>query len=121
MRAAPESLSGEPTVRGALEQIRSSESRTWLVTGQQGLMGVVNLRTLARAAAEGPDQQALGELINASTFPHVHPDQGFDIALERLGANQLELLPVVSRADVHQLEGIVTLHDVLQSYGVGRE
>jgi chloride channel protein, CIC family len=30
----------------------------------------------------------------------------------------VEILPVVSRADVHKLEGIVTLHDVLDSYGV---
>src|SRR5207245_8119758 len=27
-------------------------------------------------------------------------------------------LPVVSRADVHKLEGVVTLRDVLDSYGV---
>ncbi len=27
-------------------------------------------------------------------------------------------LPVVSRADVHKLEGIITLQDVLRSYGV---
>jgi CIC family chloride channel protein len=60
----------------------------------------------------------LGELVGGTVFPHVHPDQGLDLALERMGANQLELLPVVSRADVHKLEGIVTLHDVLDSYGV---
>jgi len=36
-----------------------------------------------------------------------------------MGANQLDLLPVVSRANVHKLEGIVTLRDVLDSYGVG--
>ncbi len=41
------------------------------------------------------------------------------LALERLGAAQLDSLPVVSRADVHKLEGIVTLRDVLDSYGVG--
>ena len=76
------------TVRDALAQIRSSESQTWLVTGRRGLTGVVNLRTLERAAAENPDQQELSELTNASAFPHVHPDQGFDIALERMGANQ---------------------------------
>ena len=45
-------------------------------------------------------------------------DQGLDLALERMGANQIEILPVVSRADVHKLEGIVTLRDVLDSYGV---
>ena len=29
------------------------------------------------------------------------------------------LLPVVNRADVHQVIGIVTLRDVLAAYGVG--
>jgi CBS domain-containing protein len=36
------------------------------------------------------------------------------------GANQLEILPVVNRADVHKLEGIVTLRDVLNAQGVSR-
>jgi len=45
---------------------------------------------------------------------------GLDLALERMGANQIEILPVVNRADVHQLEGIVTLQDVLNAYGVSR-
>ena len=53
-------------------------------------------------------------------FPHVHSDQGLDFALERMGTNRIEILPVVSRADVHKLEGVVTLRDVLDSYGVSR-
>jgi CIC family chloride channel protein len=52
-------------------------------------------------------------------FPHIHTDQALDVALERMGANQLEILPVVSRADVHKLEGIVTLRDLLDAYGIG--
>ena len=60
----------------------------------------------------------LGEIVDALDFPHVHSDQGLDLALDRMGANQLDILPVVSRADVHKLEGIVTLRDVLDSYGV---
>ena len=35
-----------------------------------------------------------------------------------MGAAHLDVLPVVSRADVHKLEGTVTLQDVLDSYGV---
>jgi CIC family chloride channel protein len=54
------------------------------------------------------------------SFPHVHSDQGLDQALERMGANQIEILPVVNRADVHKLEGIVTLRDVVDSYGVSQ-
>jgi CBS domain-containing protein len=32
--------------------------------------------------------------------------------------SQLDVLPVVNRANVHKLEGIVTLQDVLRLYGV---
>jgi CIC family chloride channel protein len=39
------------------------------------------------------------------------------LALERMGANQIEILPVVNRGDVHKLEGMLTLRDVLDSYG----
>ncbi len=56
--------------------------------------------------------------MDAQDFPHVHADQGLDLALERMGANQIEILPVVSRADLHKLEGILTLRDVLDAYGV---
>ena len=67
--------------------------------------------------AEGADKK-LSELVGTFVFPHVHSDQGLDLALERMGTNQMEILPVVSRADVHKLEGVVTLRDVLDSYGV---
>jgi len=39
------------------------------------------------------------------------------VALERMGAAGLDALPVVSRANVHKLEGIVALQDVLKFYG----
>ncbi len=117
MRTATASLPAEITVREALERVRSSEFRTWVVADRRGVVGVINLSRLERELAEGPAKQ-LGELVGARTFPHVHPDQGLDLALERMGANQIEILPVVSRADVHKLEGIVTLRDVLDSYGV---
>ena len=115
MRAATELLPSELTIRDARERIRSGESQTWLVTDRQRLVGVTNLSSLASEIAEGNDIQTLGELVDGPVFPHVHPDQGLDLALERMGANQLELLPVVSRADVHKLEGVVTLRDVLDS------
>jgi CIC family chloride channel protein len=117
MRAAGESLPSEITVEQALERVRSSESRTWLVTDRRGVVGVVNLPTLEREQVEGAARH-LEELVGGSVFPHVHADQGLDLALERMGSNQIDVLPVTSRADVHKLEGIVTLRDVLDSYGV---
>jgi len=115
MRGAPELLSSQLTVGDALEQLRSRELRTGLVSDGRGLVGVVNLATLA----EGSSHQTLGEVIDGMVFPHIHTDQALDVALERMGSNQLEILPVVSRADVHKLEGIVTLRDILDSYGIG--
>jgi chloride channel protein, CIC family len=123
MHTADQSLPAEITVREALEQVRSSEVRTWLVTDRRGVVGVINLARLERELGEGKDKsedKKLGDLIDAIVFPHVHPDQGLDLALERMGANQIEILPVVNRADVHKLEGIVTLRDVLNAYGVSR-
>ncbi len=117
MYAAPESLPSEVTVEEALERVRSSESRTWLVTDRRGVVGVVNLLTLEQEQLEGASRH-LEELVAGVLFPHVHADQGLDLALERMGANQIDILPVVSRADVHKLEGVVTLRDVLDSYGL---
>ncbi len=124
MQTATESLPAEITVREALERVRSSKFRTWLVTDRRGVIGVINFATLDQELAVGLDKEGadkkVGELVDAMAFPHVHPDQGLDLALERMGANQIEILPVVNRADVHKLEGMVTLRDVLDAYGVSR-
>jgi CIC family chloride channel protein len=119
MRTASELLSAQITVREALERARSSEIRTWLVMDRRGVVGVINLSRLERELADGADKK-LGELVDALVFTHVHADQGLDLALELMGTNQIEILPVVNRANVHKLEGVVTLRDVLNAYGVSR-
>src|ERR1022692_1298696 len=94
MHAATESLPSEITVEQALERGRSSEFRTWLVTDRRGVIGVINLPTLERERAEGAAKH-LEELVAGPVFSHVPADQGLDLALERMGANQVEILPVV--------------------------
>jgi CIC family chloride channel protein len=119
VRPATEYLPAEITVREALERAHSSEFRSWLVIDRRGVVGVINLSKLERELVESADKK-LADLVDGFAFPHAHSDQGLDLALDRMGANQIEILPVVSRANVHQLEGIVTLRDVLDSYGVSR-
>jgi len=119
MQSGSESLSAEITMKEALQQARSSGVRTWLVSDPRGVIGVINLEQLERKSMEAADKK-LGEVVNAMVFPHVHADQSLDVALERMGANQIEILPVVNRGNVHKLEGVVTLHDVLNAYGVNR-
>jgi CIC family chloride channel protein len=119
MRDAAEVLSGGMTVEQALEKSKSSEFHAWPVCDQRGVIGVISLQTLQRASSEGAAGGQLSEFVDAGHFPHVHPDHPLHAALDRMGASQLDLLPVVSRANVHHLEGVVTLRDVLALYGVG--
>jgi CIC family chloride channel protein len=119
MRAATEVLNGEMTVQEALEKSRSSQFHAWPVSDERGVIGVVSLQGLERANSDGSAGKRLAEIVDQHEFPHVHGDHSLHLALDRMGASRLDLLPVVSRANVHQLEGVVTLPDVLALYGVG--
>jgi CIC family chloride channel protein len=110
-------LESEITVREALGRIRASGLRTALVTDRRGVIGVVT-QSQMEVEVDEDSGRLLDDLMVEPVFPHMHADQGLDLALERMGSNQIDLLPVVSRADVHTLVGIVTLQDVLDAYGV---
>jgi CBS domain-containing protein len=82
---------------------------------------------LERAEAEGGGARPLADLLkarpsphrpDAAALPHVHLDHGLTLALERMGALSCTVLPVVSRANIRQVIGLVTLQDVLEAYGV---
>jgi CIC family chloride channel protein len=119
MRPAAEILSAEMTVQEALEKIRLSESTAWPVTDEAGLIGVVSFGKLHQFATAGAESKRLKELMDGAEFPHLHVDHPLSMALERMGASRINAIPVVSRADIHKLEGVVTLKDVLAIYGVG--
>jgi len=121
MRPATEVLDAKTNPSTALESIRGSEFRCWPVSGEGGVIGVVSLKQLQQLASGVTlsSTQPLGELLSAEQFPHLHADHSLDAALIRMGAARLDVLPVVSRANVQQLEGVVTLEDVLALYGVG--
>ena len=78
---------------------------------------MVSLAQLEQALLNGAEANLLEGLIDARDFPHVHSDQPLHLALERMSAAKLDVLPVVSRANIQQLEGIIVRSDVLNSYG----
>src|SRR6266576_2474821 len=119
MRDATEVLNAEMTVQEALEKSRSSKLRAWPVCEERGVIGVISVQELKRLNNDGLGSSRLSEFAVADNFPHVHSDHPLHLALDRMGASQLELLPVVSRANVHHLESVVRLPDVLALYGVG--
>lgn len=67
------------------------------------------------------DASAGGLIPADGKFSYVHPDHPLSYALERMGAAEVDVLPVVSRADIHQIRGTVSLADILAAYGLARK
>lgn len=118
MRKATEVLPAQMSVVETVARVRSSQFRSWPVADEGSLVGVLNRAALESALSDEQGERKLTNLLQTLDFPHVHSDQALHLALERMSNARLDILPVVSRADIHKLEGIVTLQDVLESYGV---
>jgi CIC family chloride channel protein len=118
MRKSPEILQAEMCVQDVIEQTRASKLRIWPVADKEYFLGMLSRETLECALVDGRKEQPLRQIIETLHLPHVHMDHPLHLALERMSTYHLDVLPVVQRADIHKLEGIVTLKDVLDSYGV---
>lgn len=118
MHSATESIPAEITVQDAIARLRDSKLQSWLVMDGSQVLGVLNRSALERELTID-NSRLIRDLVDGIYFPHVHADHNLYLALERMGANQIQVLPVVSRADIHDLLGVVTLEDVLDFYGVG--
>jgi CIC family chloride channel protein len=121
MQSSPQVLPAEMTVADALQQTRSSELATWPVADKPDksyFLGLVSTVSLEQAISQGNAEALLRDLVNTLGFPYFYTDQPLSLALERMSKSHLDVAPVVHRADAHKLIGIVTLRDVLDSYGI---
>ena len=118
MRPPRELLPPELTVGDAIERVAFSGKRSWPVARQGRIFGIITLTELERWHRWGQDQERLGDLIRGRSFPHVHADESVDHVLAEMGRKRLDLLPVVSRVDIHQLEAVVTVSDLIRAYGI---
>jgi CIC family chloride channel protein len=118
MRNATETLTAQSTVQEALQLVQASRFRAWPLMDEGNIVGVLSRTKLTNALNEDKSAETLLSLLDTIEFPHVHTDHALHVALERMSSAHIDILPVVNRADVHKLEGVVTLRDVLDSYGV---
>lgn len=118
MRPAGECLKAEDNLQETVARIAQAAERSWLVCDPSGVIGVLSLDQLQLAAKAGQHKKHVGDVVDGRSFPHLHSDHSLDVALDRLGATHNDLLPVVSRANIHQMLGVVRLQDVLKAYGI---
>ena len=99
-------------------QLKDSDRNAWPVVNAHGLAG---LMTRSQILAATNAVLAGDVVLPQSSFAYVYPDQPLSIALEKMGEAGIDVLPVVSRADIRTLLGVVTLAETLNAYGLGRE
>jgi len=127
MRIEFVAIPAELNLQTAIERVQEDSAEAWpVLTADQVFRGMIRRSEISHALASGESDIAVGELLvkqhgahrSPEAFPHVHPDQSLHLALERMGSTGLKTLPVVSRAGVNQLLGVLRLEDVLKAYRV---
>ena len=84
----------------------------YLVGARDHLVGVVTRAQLQGWCASDKADEPIGSLVDPE-YPHIHADQPIDLALDRLSEAE-GMLPVVSRTDVHVVEGVITSESILR-------
>ncbi len=126
MKPEPHPLSAGLTVAQALSTLdRSREA--FPVVDERGLRGMAALRDLEAAASAGFGEQALGDIVpepgpvdqlSEARFPHLHTDHSLDSAMRRIVQSKLRVLPVVSRSNIRELRGTLSVQDILDAYAL---
>jgi CIC family chloride channel protein len=117
VRQGDEAFPPNLSAKNATELMQSRKHNAWPVSRDGKLLGLLKAvdLTVDKIALEDP----IGRLFDGATlYTYVYPDDPLSIALERMGAAGVDTLPVVSRADIAKLLGVVTLAEVLQAYGL---
>jgi CIC family chloride channel protein len=107
-------LSSQDSVTEALSRLESSAGDFFFVEDGRGKWYGVTKDMLREAVLAWDSDVAVGSVLRGPPLPHVHPDHALDVALSRLG--DTPFLPVVHRADLTKLEGIVSLEGILKAY-----
>jgi tetratricopeptide (TPR) repeat protein/CBS domain-containing protein len=126
-------LSQFDRLRDALACFSEDRNACPVVSGSD-LLGMVSRAEIEAAIDRGGEDRTLAEVfpnfapgpgppesLRAESFPHVHVDHPLDVALRRMAQSKLNVLPVVSRSNVRELRGVVSLQGVLRAYGVVQE
>jgi chloride channel protein, CIC family len=109
-------LRSEDVVQDAAAQVVQDSSNLFLVCVRPSGWASITRELLLRFASEGKGEITLGSLLPQERLPYLHPDYPLEMALRYV--NQTPLVPVLSRADLRKLEGVISSEDVLAKYQV---
>jgi len=112
-------LLGSQTVQEALQRVEHLPAGMFLVRRSPPGWSLLRKEELAKMASLGKGEMTLDSVLPARRIPLLHPDHPLDTAMHYV--YDWPLLPVVHRADLDRLEGVVTMEDILHAYRTGTE
>lgn len=98
----------------ALARAEASTSDYLLVADGSGHWYGLLKESLKVMAVQGKGNLALAESEFLHPLPHVHPDHPLNVVLRRI--DDFPFLPVVHRADLQKLVGVIALADIVAAY-----
>jgi CIC family chloride channel protein len=107
-------LEGSDPLEQVAARIANQSDRVFLVRMEPSGWSTLSRDLLDRMIKEGKGSLTLTSVLPTTRLAYLYPDLPLDAALRCV--TQSELIPVVNRADLRELEGVVTRDDVLTRY-----
>ncbi len=107
-------VSAAANIETAKEFLAGQKCNSWPVGDDKTVRGLIT-----KQAIDSADPSSMvRDLIKPDTYPYVHPDHPLGFALERMRNANVDVLPVVSRANIRELCGVISQKQILREYGV---
>lgn len=107
-------LSSEETVQQAFLRTQDAPEHTFVVEVSPSGWNLIARDALKTLVDEGKGELPLRSALPVRHLPHLHPDMALDTALRYV--SQFPIVPVVHRASLHKLIGVVSREDILKKY-----
>ncbi len=107
-------LAASDTVAKALRAAKKSSAESFLVRRRASGWSSIAASALRSLAEEGQGERTLESVLTDEPLPFLFPDQPLDAALRYV--DRWPMVPVANRANLEELDGVVTERDVLERY-----
>ena len=111
-------LNANDSIEVAFQKIQNSAADVYLVRLVSGGWSIVTPDSLKHLVDEGKSHLTLGSALLLEKLPYLHPDYPLGTALHYV--YQMPLVPVLSRADLRKLEGVISSEAVSNAYRLAR-
>ncbi len=116
MQTGVDPLPIDATVETAKLRFEQEKCTSWPVADKGYLKGIASSH---RIDSTDPAPIMIRDVIkNNESYPYVHADHPLSYALEQMRDKAVDVVPVVSRTNIREMRGVVTLTGILSTYGL---